>query len=216
MIKKTTQTESKKNQPENNPDSFGGLEPSFPNISLDEEILKSEDALAALIGNVPDMETLIAKAKSGDKKALFALIKIHSNKHLVVADDSKQDTINPYIFIDDEFITQAWVQELLHKNIKDKFFQKDLWDAVISKLTHKWIQRTKDKQADLKRYIVFCRDAWNNDLKLKQITYEDIDAELRKNNLLESGKYGDLQSLRKFLGNYGVGGGRSGRPKKRK
>ena len=73
MIKKTTQTESKKNQPENNPDSFGGLEPSFPNISLDEEILKSEDALAALIGNAPDMEALIAKAKSGDKKAPHCL-----------------------------------------------------------------------------------------------------------------------------------------------
>ena len=215
-MKKPPKRSLKKNQSENNPDSFGGLEPSFPNISLDEEILKSEDALAALIGNTPDMETLIANAKSGDTKALLALIKIHSNRHLVVADDSEQDTINPNIFIDEEFITQTWVQELLHKNIKDKFFQKDLWDAVTSKLTHKWIQRTNDKQADLKGYIVFRRDAWNNDLKLKQITYEDIDAELRKNNLLSDNESGDLQSLRKFLGNYGVGGGRPGRPKKRK
>jgi hypothetical protein len=198
-----------------NSSSFGDLEQSFSNVSLGEEILKSEDVLAALVGNSPDMETLLANAKTGDKKALLALVKIHSNKHLVT-DDPDREIISPKIFIDEDFITQDWVQEILHKNIDDQWFEKDLWDAVVSKLTGKWIQRTNDQQADLKRYIIFRKDAWNNDLKQKQITYEEIEEELLKNELIGDGEYDDPESLKKFLKLYGIGGGRPGRPKKGK
>ena len=215
MKKPRDKKKGEKSKTQRDSSSFGDFEQSFANVSLGEEILKSEDALAALVGNAPDMDTLVANAKTGDKKALLALVKIHSNKHLVT-DDPDREIISPNIFIDEDFITQIWVQEILHKNIDDTWFQKDLWDAVVSKLTGKWIQRTNDKQADLKRYIVLRKDAWNNGLRQKEITFEDIDAELRGIDLIGDKDYLDLQSLRKFLKNYGVGGGRPGRPKKGK
>ena len=98
------------------PPELKKLVPDHPDISLLDVLLNSEDTMALMVGNKTSMRELIKRAKDGDDKSFFDLIKIHTSVHPF---DSKADSklIIPSISADRDFYEQKWVQNKLKKAI---------------------------------------------------------------------------------------------------
>ena len=196
------------------PPELKKLVPDHPDISLLDVLLNSEDTMALMVGNKTSMRELIKRAKDGDDKSFFDLIKIHTSVHPF---DSKADSklIIPSLFADRDFYEKKWVQNKLKKGMEDEVFRKDFWKAVSSRQNDTLFQRTTVAQAEFKTYVVNRRASWNEGLSQKNITFEDIREELVRQGYIDEGDYLELKSLTRLLNNFGITG-KPGRTKKAK
>jgi hypothetical protein len=190
------------------------LIPTHPDLSVLDLLINAEDTMAAQVGNTGTIEELTKKAKAGDHKSFFALVKIHTYLHPF---DSREnsDLIIPSLSADRVFYGQEWVQKILREGMEDNWFEKDFWKAVFSRQNDTLFQRTTLKQAEFKKHVVNRRNDWNKGLSKKDITFEGIRNELVQYNLIEPEDYQELKSLTRLLNDYGVIG-ISGRMKKAK
>jgi len=187
------------------PPELKKLVPDHPDISLLDVLLNSEDTMALMVGNKTSMRELIKRAKDGDDKSFFDLIKIHTSVHPF---DSKTDSklIIPSLFADRDFYEQKWVQNKLKKGMEDEQFRKEFWKSVFLRQNNALFKATA---SELKRYISIRKDEW---ARLKMVV-TDIKAELQAMQLL-SDELRAEGTFQKFLERCGVK--RSpGRPKKK-
>jgi hypothetical protein len=185
---------------------------------------KAEDCLAALVGNAPSMKELIKRAKGSDRgaKSFLALVKIYTVCYLADIDGDSTTHFYPAIDTDKDFFKQRWVQKKITEGMKlegrkGNLFRERFWGAVTYKTTldyKKFGYAGKDIKSELKRYAILRRDKWNDGLKKKELTFEEILKECKNIGVLSEEAYADSSSFRKHLNNYGVVGER-GRPKKR-
>ncbi len=167
-------------------------------------VKRLRDYASILIGNEPSVEKLIDKARKGDDKSFFALIRIHTVVHLIRSGDDHDapHLLVPEVAVDFEFWKLPWVQKYLRKklNSRDDEFRNNFWNAVFSRQQGKLIKRTSNREALFKRYVLLHREGW-----IKQrVTYDNIREELEAVGLVRKDEYEDPETFRKRLNSLGV------------